>query len=154
VILLRTVIQRVKFARVSVDGKIIGEIDKGLLILLGVTHDDSEKEMKWLANKTKNLRIFEDEEEKMNLSLEDIKGKALIISQFTLYANSVKGNRPSFIEAAKPDFAKDLYLKFIQEFKNFGIETQEGEFGADMKVELLNDGPVTIIIDTKDANIK
>lgn len=151
---MRTVIQRVKFARVSVNGKIIGEIDKGLLILLGVTHDDSEKEMKWLANKTKNLRIFEDEEEKMNLSLEDIKGKALIISQFTLYANSVKGNRPSFIEAAKPDFAKDLYLKFIQEFKNFGIETQEGEFGADMKVELLNDGPVTIIIDTKDANIK
>ena len=151
---MRTVIQRVKFARVSVDGKIIGEIDKGLLILLGVAHDDSEKEMKWLANKTKNLRIFEDEEEKMNLSLEDIKGKALIISQFTLYANSVKGNRPSFIEAAKPDFAKDLYLKFIQEFKNFGIETQEGEFGADMKVELLNDGPVTIIIDTKDANIK
>ena len=151
---MRTVIQRVRFARVSVDGKIIGEIDKGLLILLGVSHDDSEKEMKWLANKTKNLRIFEDEEEKMNLSLEDIKGKALIISQFTLYANSVKGNRPSFIEAAKPDFAKDLYLKFIQEFKNFGIETQEGEFGADMKVELLNDGPVTIIIDTKDANIK
>ena len=151
---MRTVIQRVKFARVGVNGKIIGEIDKGLLILLGVTHDDSEKEMKWLANKTKNLRIFEDEEEKMNLSLEDIKGKALIISQFTLYANSVKGNRPSFIEAAKPDFAKDLYLKFIQEFKNFGIETQEGEFGADMKVELLNDGPVTIIIDTKDANIK
>nr|WP_314531652.1 D-aminoacyl-tRNA deacylase [uncultured Fusobacterium sp.] len=151
---MRTVIQRVRFARVSVDGKIIGEIDKGLLILLGVAHDDSEKEMKWLANKTKNLRIFEDEEEKMNLSLEDIKGKALIISQFTLYANSVKGNRPSFIEAAKPDFAKDLYLKFIQEFKNFGIETQEGEFGADMKVELLNDGPVTIIIDTKDANIK
>lgn len=151
---MRTVIQRVRFARVSVDGKIIGEIDKGLLILLGVTHDDSEKEMKWLANKTKNLRIFEDEEEKMNLSLEDIKGKALIISQFTLYANSVKGNRPSFIEAAKPDFAKDLYLKFIQEFKNFGIETQEGEFGANMKVELLNDGPVTIIIDTKDANIK
>ena len=151
---MRTVIQRVRFARVSVDGKIIGEIDKGLLILLGVAHDDSEKEMKWLANKTKNLRIFEDEEEKMNLSLEDIKGKALIISQFTLYANSVKGNRPSFIEAAKPDFAKDLYLKFIQEFKNFGIETQDGEFGADMKVELLNDGPVTIIIDTKDANIK
>ena len=151
---MRTVIQRVRFARVSVDGKIIGEIDKGLLILLGVTHDDSEKEMKWLAKKTKNLRIFEDEEEKMNLSLDDIKGKALIISQFTLYANSVKGNRPSFIEAAKPDFAKDLYLKFIQEFKNFGIETQEGEFGADMKVELLNDGPVTIIIDTKDANIK
>ena len=102
----------------------------------------------------KNLRIFEDEEERMNLSLEDVKGKVLIISQFTLYGNSIKGNRPSFIDAAKPDYAKDLYLKFIEEFKSFGIETQEGEFGADMKVELLNDGPVTIIIDTKDATIK
>ena len=134
---MRTVIQRVKYARVSVDGKVIGEIDKGLLVLLGITHEDTIKEVKWLANKTKNLRIFEDEEEKMNLSLEDI-----------------KGNRPSFIDAAKPDLAKDLYLKFIEELKSFGIETQEGEFGADMKVELLNDGPVTIIIDTKDANIK
>ena len=145
---MRTVIQRVKYARVSVDGKILGEIDKGLLVLLGVTHEDTIKEVKWLANKTKNLRIFEDKEEKMNLSLENVKGKVLIISQFTLYGNSIKGNRPSFIEAAKP------YLKFIEEFKNFGIETQEGKFGADMKVELLNDGPVTIIIDTKDANIK
>ena len=151
---MRTVIQRVKYARVSVDGKVIGEIDKGLLVLLGITHEDTIKEVKWLANKTKNLRIFEDEEEKMNLSLEDVKGKVLIISQFTLYGNSIKGNRPSFIDAAIPDLAKDLYLKFIEEFKSFGIETQEGEFGADMKVELLNDGPVTIIIDTKDANIK
>ena len=124
---MRTVIQRVKYARVNVDGKVIGEIDKGLLVLLGITHEDTIKEVKWLANKTKNLRIFEDEEEKMNLS---------------------------FIDAAKPDLAKDLYLKFIEELKSFGIETQEGEFGADMKVELLNDGPVTIIIDTKDANIK
>ena len=151
---MRTVIQRVKYAKVNVDGKVIGEIDKGLLILLGITHEDTIKEVKWLANKTKNLRIFEDEEEKMNLSLEDVKGKALIISQFTLYGNSIKENRPSFIDAAKTDLAKDLYLKFIEELKSFGIETQEGEFGADMKVELLNDGPVTIIIDTKDANIK
>ena len=151
---MRTVIQRVKYARVSVDGKILGEIDKGLLVLLGVTHEDTIKEVKWLANKTKNLRIFEDKEEKMNLSLENVKGKVLIISQFTLYGNSIKGNRPSFIEAAKPYLAKELYLKFIEEFKNFGIETEVGEFGADMKVELLNDGPVTIIIDTKDANIK
>ena len=154
---MRTVIQRVKYAKVNVDGKTIGEIDKGLLVLLGITHEDTIKEVKWLANKTKNLRIFEDfedEEERMNLSLEDVKGKVLIISQFTLYGNSIKGNRPSFIDAAKPDYAKDLYLKFIEEFKSFGIETQEGEFGADMKVELLNDGPVTIIIDTKDANIK
>ena len=110
--------------------------------------------LKKLSGLLIKLRIFEDEEEKMNLSLEDVKGKVLIISQFTLYGNSIKGNRPSFIQAAKPDFAKELYLKFIEEFKNFGIETQEGEFGADMKVELLNDGPVTIIIDTKDANIK
>jgi len=146
---MRTVIQRVKYARVSVDGKVIGEIDKGLLVLLGITHEDTIKEVKWLANKTKNLRIFEDEEEKMNLSLEDIKGKALVISQFTLYGNSIKGNRPSFIDAAKPDLAKDLYLKFIEELKSFGIETQEGEFGADMKVSLLNDGPVTIVMDSK-----
>ena len=115
---MRTVIQRVKYARVSVDGKVIGEIDKGLLVLLGITHEDTTKEVKWLANKTKNLRIFEDEEEKMNLSLEDVKGKALIISQFTLYGNSIKGNRPSFIDAAKPDLAKDLYLKFIEELKS------------------------------------
>ena len=106
---MRTIIQRVKYARVSVDGKVIGEIDKGLLVLLGITHEDTIKEVKWLANKTKNLRIFEDEEEKMNLSLEDIKGKALVISQFTLYGNSIKGNRPSFIDAAKPDLAKNLY---------------------------------------------
>lgn len=151
---MRTVIQKVKYAKVNVDGKTIGEIDKGLLVLLGITHEDTIKEVKWLANKTKNLRIFEDEEERMNLSLEDVKGKILIISQFTLYGNSTKGNRPSFIDAAKPGYAKDLYLKFIEEFKSFGIETQEGEFGADMKVELLNDGPVTIIIDTKDATIK
>lgn len=151
---MRTVIQRVKYARVSVDEKIIGEIDKGLLVFLGITHEDSIKEVKWLANKTKNLRIFEDEEEKMNLSLENVKGKILVISQFTLYGNSIKGNRPAFIEAAKPDLARDLYLKFVNELKSFDIEVQEGEFGADMKVELLNDGPVTIIIDTKDANIK
>ena len=118
---MRTVIQRVKYARVSVDGKVIGEIDKGLLVLLGITHEDTIKEVKWLANKTKNLRIFEDKEEKMNLSLEDVKGKVLIISQFTLYGNSIKGNRPSFIDAAKPDLAKDLYLKFIEELKSFGI---------------------------------
>ena len=108
---MRTVIQRVKYARVNVDGKVIGEIDKGLLVLLGITHEDTIKEVKWLANKTKNLRIFEDEEEKMNLSLEDVKGKALIISQFTLYGNSIKGNRPSFIDAAKPP--SSVFLKNI-----------------------------------------
>lgn len=150
---MRTVIQKVKCAKVSVDSKIIGDINHGFLVLLGITHDDSEKEVKWLANKIKDLRIFEDENQKMNLSLEDVKGEILIVSQFTLYGNCIKGRRPSFIDAAKPEYAKELYLKFIDEFKNFGIKTEVGEFGADMQVELLNDGPVTMIIDTKDAKI-
>ena len=150
---MRTVIQKVKCAKVSVDSKIIGEINHGFLVLLGITHDDSEKEVKWLANKIKDLRIFEDENQKMNLSLEDVKGEILIVSQFTLYGNCIKGRRPSFIDAARPEYAKELYLKFIDEFKNFGIKIEVGEFGADMQVELLNDGPVTMIIDTKDAKI-
>lgn len=151
---MRTIIQRVKYAKVNVDDKTIGKIDKGFLILLGITHNDTEKEMKWLAKKIKDLRIFEDKNAKMNLSLEEVQGEVLIISQFTLYGNCIKGRRPAFIDAAKPDLANDLYLKFINEFKNFGIKTETGEFGADMKVELLNDGPVTLIIDTNDANIK
>lgn len=151
---MRTIIQRVKYAKVDVDNKTIGKIEKGFLILLGITHTDTEKEVKWLANKVKDLRIFEDENGKMNLSLEKIQGEVLIISQFTLYGNCIKGRRPAFIDAARPDLANNLYLKFIEEFKNFGIKTECGEFGADMKVELLNDGPVTLIIDTNDANIK
>lgn len=151
---MRTIIQRVKYAKVDVDNKTIGKIEKGFLILLGITHTDTEKEVKWLANKVKDLRIFEDENGKMNLSLEKIQGEVLIISQFTLYGNCIKGRRPAFIDAARPDLANDLYLKFIEKFKNFGIKTECGEFGADMKVELLNDGPVTLIIDTNDANIK
>lgn len=151
---MKTVVQRVKYGKVSVDENIIGEIKKGFVILLGITHTDTENEIKWLTNKIKDLRVFEDEEQKMNLSLEDVKGEVLIISQFTLYGNCIKGRRPSFIEAAKPDIAKDLYLKFIEEFKKFSIKTETGEFGADMKVELLNDGPVTLIIDTESANIK
>ena len=134
---MRTVIQRVKYAKVNVDGKTIGEIDKGLLVLLGITHEDTIKEVKWLANKTKKFKNFWRWRRKNESFFRRCKRKVLIISQFTLYGNSIKGNRPSFIDAAKPDYAKDLYLKFIEEFKSFGIETQEGEFGADMKVELL-----------------
>ena len=151
---MRTVIQRVRQAEVNVNEKTIGKINKGFLILLGVTHSDTEKEVKWLANKIKDLRIFEDENQKMNLSLEDVKGEVLIVSQFTLYGNCIKGRRPGFIDAARPELAENLYLKFIEEFKNFKIPTQTGEFGADMKIELLNDGPVTLIIDTADANVK
>lgn len=151
---MKALIQRVKYANVKVDGEIKGKIDKGFLILLGVTHEDSEKEVNWLANKIKDLRIFEDENEKMNLSLEDVKGEVLIISQFTLFADCAKGRRPSFIKAARPDLANNLYEKFIEKFKSFNIKTENGIFGADMKVELLNDGPVTIMIDTVDANIK
>lgn len=151
---MRTVIQRVKYAEVKINEISVGKIEKGFLILLGITHNDTEKELKWLANKIKDLRIFEDENEKMNLSLEDVDGEVLIISQFTLYGNCIKGRRPAFIDAAKPDIANELYLKFIDEFKKFGIKTETGKFGTDMKVELLNDGPVTLFIDTDDANIK
>ena len=152
---MRAVIQRVKHSSVTVDGKILGEIGNGLLVLLGVTHTDTEKEVNWLAAKVKDLRIFEDEEGKMNLGLEDIKGELLVISQFTLYGNCIKGRRPGFTEAARPDLAEPLYEKFLEKCRSFGIKTECGKFGADMKVELLNDGPVTMIIDTKDiANLK
>lgn len=147
---MRTVIQRVKYANVKKNGENIGQIGNGLLILLGITHDDTIKDIDWLVNKIKDLRIFEDENQKMNLALNDVKGEVLIVSQFTLYGDCTKGRRPSFINAAKPDIANNLYIKFIDKFKNYGIKTECGEFGADMKVELLNDGPVTIIIDTKD----
>ena len=152
---MRAVIQRVKHSSVTVDGNILGEIGNGLLVLLGVTHTDTEKEVNWLAAKVKDLRIFEDEEGKMNLGLEDIKGELLVISQFTLYGNCIKGRSPGFTEAARPDLAEPLYEKFLEKCRSFGIKTECGKFGADMKVELLNDGPVTMIIDTKDiANLK
>ena len=147
---MRAVIQRVKHSSITVDGKVLGEIGNGLLVLLGVTHTDTEKEVNWMASKVKDLRIFEDAEGKMNLGLEDIKGELLVISQFTLYGNCIKGRRPGFTDLAEP-----LYEKFLEKCRSFGIKTECGEFGADMKVELLNDGPVTMIIDTKDiANLK
>ncbi|WP_270749874.1 D-aminoacyl-tRNA deacylase [Fusobacterium hominis] len=148
---MRAVVQKVKYSSVTVDNEIIGKIDNGFMILLGVTHEDTLKEVEWLSKKIKDLRIFEDQDGKMNLSLEDVKGEVLIISQFTLYGNCIKGRRPSFTDAAKPNHAENLYNKFIEKFQSFGIKTQTGKFGADMKVELLNDGPVTMIIDTKDV---
>ncbi len=147
---MKAVIQRVQYASVAVEGNIIGKIEKGFLILLGITHEDTEKDVLWLANKIKDLRVFEDENGKMNLSLEEVKGEVLIVSQFTLYGNCMKGRRPAFIDAARPEIAIPLYEKFLETFQSFGIKTESGKFGADMKVELLNDGPVTLIIESKD----
>lgn len=147
---MRAVVQRVKNASVSVDSKVVGSIDCGLLIFLGITHTDTDKEIDWLVKKIIDLRIFNDSEDKMNLGLSDVNGSLLVISQFTLYGNCIKGRRPSFIEAAKPDLANVLYEKFLKKCKEMNFKTESGIFGADMKVELLNDGPVTLIIDTKD----
>lgn len=147
---MRAVIQRVEESSVSVDGKTIGEIGNGFMILLGVEDDDTEKDADILAKKTANLRIFEDEEGKMNLSLKDKGYSALVISQFTLLADTKKGNRPSFIKAARPEKAVPLYERFMEQLKENGIEKVEhGEFGAEMKVRILNDGPVTINLDTR-----
>jgi len=147
---MKVVIQRVSKASVTVEGKKIASIDKGLLILLGIVEDDSLEDIKWLSNKIVNLRIFGDENDVMNLSLLDVSGNAIVVSQFTLHASTKKGNRPSYIYAAKPPIAIPLYEAFIKQFQqDLGKQVQTGEFGADMKVELLNDGPVTIIIDSK-----
>lgn len=145
---MRAVIQRVLKSSVAVDRKIVGKIDKGFNILLGVGQGDGEKQVKWLAEKIAHLRIFEDDKGKMNLSIQDVKGSALVISQFTLYGNCEKGRRPSFTDAAHPKTAKQLYEDFIQELSMYDIPIQTGIFQADMKVDILNDGPVTMIIDT------
>ena len=145
---MRLVVQRVGNANVTVDGRVIGEINKGFLVLLGVTHEDDEKAVDFLVNKLCNLRVFTDDEDKMNLSIKDIEGELLIVSQFTLYADTQKGNRPSFVNAAKPEKANELYEYFIEKCKEQGIKKVEhGEFGAHMKVSLINDGPVTIILE-------
>ena len=146
---MRVVVQRVINSSVEVDGKIVGKSDRGLMLLVGFTEGDSFKEIDWMVDKVINLRIFEDENDKMNLSLKDVNGKLLIVSQFTLYANCKEGNRPSFVEAAKPDVAIPLYEYFVSECKKIIPVVETGIFGADMKVELLNDGPVTIIMDSK-----
>ena len=147
---MKAVIQRVSSASVTVEGKVKGEIQKGYLILLGIAADDSKEDIDWLANKICNLRIFSDEEGLMNLSIQEIDGDILLISQFTLHAKTKKGNRPSYVRAARPEIAIPLYNAFIKKLSDvLGKPVQTGEFGALMNVQLVNEGPVTIIIDTK-----
>ena len=146
---MRVVLQRVLEAKVIVDHHPVGEIKKGLLILVGVSNEDSKSDLDWIVNKIINLRIFSDKEGKMNLSLKDIQGEVLIVSQFTLFASTKKGNRPSYLRSAKPDIAIPLYDDFVNAFRKEGFNPEEGIFGADMKVHLVNDGPVTISIDSK-----
>jgi D-tyrosyl-tRNA(Tyr) deacylase len=150
---MRAVIQRVKNASCTVDNQIKGQIQKGLMILLGVEEADTTEDLKWLGQKFINLRIFEDEQGLMNKSIQDIDGNILLISQFTLFAQTKKGNRPSFIRAAKPDKAKPMYEEMALLLSQLlQKEVQLGIFGADMKIDLLNDGPVTIVMDTKDKD--
>ena len=144
---MKLVVQRVKNAKVEVEGKTVGSINQGFLVLLGVTHTDTKAEADYLVKKLCNLRIFEDDNGKMNLGLKDVGGELLIVSQFTLYADCSQGNRPSFINAAKPDVANELYEYFCEKCREQNIKVEKGIFGADMKVSLLNDGPVTIILE-------
>ncbi|GGG20097.1 D-aminoacyl-tRNA deacylase [Pontibacter amylolyticus] len=147
---MRIVVQRVTQASVTINNQVKGEISLGLLLLAGFTHDDTEEDLKWMANKVVQLRIFSDAEDKMNLSVQDVQGDLLVISQFTLHALTKKGNRPSYIQAAPPAVAIPLYERFVALLEEaLGRKVQTGEFGADMKVALLNDGPVTITIDSK-----
>ena len=147
---MKAVIQRVSSASVTIDSKIVAEIQKGLLVLVGIEDADTQEDIIWLCQKIANLRIFGDENYVMNLSVRDIDGEIIVVSQFTLQASTKKGNRPSYIKASKPDVAIPIYEGFVQQLeKELGKKVQTGVFGADMKVSLLNDGPVTIIIDSK-----
>lgn len=147
---MKVVLQRVSKASVTINNKIVAEINTGLLVLLGIEEADNQEDIDWLTSKIVNLRIFGDENQVMNLSLKDIDGDVIVVSQFTLHALTKKGNRPSYIKAAKPEIAIPLYKNFITKMETeLGKKIQTGQFGADMKVALLNDGPVTIIIDTK-----
>jgi len=150
---LKVVIQRVSSASVTIKTEIVANIQRGLLVLVGIEDYDSQEDINWLSQKIINLRIFGDANEVMNLSVKDIQGEIIIVSQFTLHASTKKGNRPSYIKASKPETAIPLYEKFIQQMElELGKKIQTGKFGADMKVELLNDGPVTIIIDSKNKS--
>jgi len=147
---LKAVIQRVTNASVTIEGKVVASIQSGLLVLLGIVSEDNQEDINWLSKKIANLRIFNDDAGVMNKSLIDNNGDSIVVSQFTLQASTKKGNRPSYIKAARPEVAIPLYESFIKQFENdLGKQVGTGQFGADMKVELLNDGPVTIIIDTK-----
>ena len=148
---MRVVVQRVSQSNVKVSGEVIGEIKEGLMVLVSFVDEDNDTDLDWMTKKIINLRIFNDNEGKMNRSVQDVGGDILLISQFTLHGSTKKGNRPSFIKAAKPDFANVMYERFIKVLEqSLGKEIQTGEFGGDMKVSLVNDGPTTIIIDSKD----
>lgn len=146
---MRAVVQRVAYSKVTVDGDVTGEIQKGLNVLLGIGQEDSEKDIEYLAEKIINLRVFEDSSGKMNLSLLDVNGELLIVSQFTLYGDCRKGKRPSYDKAARPEIADGIYNKFVDYCKQYGIKVQTGKFQAMMMVEIQNDGPVTLLIDSK-----
>lgn len=146
---MKAVIQRVARGKVTIEETVRGEIGRGFVILLGVAKEDTKEDMDYLVKKISGLRVFEDNNGKMNLSLKDVNGELLVISQFTLFANTKKGNRPSFIDAGLPETSKAFYLDFIKTLRAMDFKVEEGEFGADMAVELVNDGPVTIIIDSK-----
>ena len=146
--IIRAVLTRVKHASVTIDGKVHGQIGEGFLILLGITHEDTEAQAVKLADKLTGLRIFEDENGKMNRSLDEVKGELLVVSQFTLYGNCKKGRRPEFLAAARPDVAIPLYEKFVELCRAKGFHTETGEFGAYMQVDSLNDGPLTLVVDT------
>ncbi len=147
---MKTVIQRVSSASVEIDNKIVAEIQQGLLVLVGIEDQDNQEDTDWLASKIVNLRIFGDDNDVMNLSVKDIDGEIIVVSQFTLHASTKKGNRPSYIKASKPEIAIPIYENFVQKLRfEFGKPIQTGVFGADMKVALVNDGPVTIVIDSK-----
>ena len=147
---MKAVIQRVSQSSVTINNEIVAQIQQGLLVLVGIEDTDNQEDINWLTSKIANLRIFEDENEVMNLSLKDINGEMIVVSQFTLHAATKKGNRPSYIKASKPEIAIPLYESFVQQMEiELGKKVQTGQFGADMKVSLVNEGPVTIIIDTK-----
>jgi D-aminoacyl-tRNA deacylase len=148
---MRVIIQRVQRSSVTIEQKVVAAIGEGLLILLGIETEDNDEDLNWLCKKIASLRIFSDEQGLMNKSVVDIKGQLIVVSQFTLFASTKKGNRPSFLRSARPEIAIPIYTRFLEQIKlETGLDVQSGEFGADMKVELINDGPVTIWIDSKD----
>lgn len=146
---MRAVVQKVSSSKVTVEGQVIGQINQGLMVLLGVTYDDTSKDVDYMVDKVTNLRIFEDEGGKMNLSLKDIDGEVLVVSQFTLYGDARRGRRPSFSNAARPEVANPLYEEFVEKIKKQGINVGTGKFGAHMMVDLTNDGPVTILLESR-----
>lgn len=150
---MKAVIQRVSKANVTIEGKRVASIASGVLVLLGIIEEDTQEDINWLSNKITNLRIFEDENKVMNKSVIEVDGEVIVVSQFTLHASTKKGNRPSYIKAAKPEVAIPIYEAFLRQLElDLGKKVQTGKFGADMKVELINDGPVTIIMDTKNKD--